>query len=307
MKKKAWFEHLESLDRRIIYLVVFICLIIPYIVTWKLPLPMDTGTKKLFESVERLYKANYEAEAEGKKGKIAVVVVDWEASTKAECLPETVAMMAHLYQRKIPFAILSFYPEGPQFGKLCAEHVRTFGKRRGLDGKMIDYTRLTYGKDYCNWGYKLPDLPVYLALASNMYSIVEADTKGTPIREVPMMKNVDGMHDVGFVFHSSGAPMVNVWIEYIRPQVMFDLGAGVTGIMGPEFTPFLQSGQLSGLMIGMSGAYMYEQRINVEGLGTEGMSGQTVAHIWIILAMILGNIGFVMMKRKAKKEEAEGL
>jgi hypothetical protein len=77
--------------------------------------------------------------------------------------------------------------------------------------------------------------------------------------------------------------------------------------MGPEFSPFLQSGQICGLMIGMSGAYMYEQKVNIEGLGTMGMAGQTVAHVWIILAMILGNIGFVLLKRKKAREEEQGL
>ena len=57
----------------------------------------------------------------------------------------------------------------------------------------------------------------------------------------------------------------------------------------------------------MAGAYMYEKEVNIEGLATIGMQAQNWAHIWVIIAMVLGNIGFVMLKRKKAREEQEGL
>jgi hypothetical protein len=303
--KKSWYEHLEALDRRIIYLVVFICLIIPNFVRFKLPLPMDTGTKMLCASIDKLASDNQKAEREGKKKKIALVVADWDASTQAECWPQTVAVMTYLYQKKIPFATVSFFPAGPQFIKYCIENIQNMDNGISADGEFVDYKKITYGTDYCEWGYKLADLSVYLGIAANLYGIVTADGYGTPIREVPMMKDVASLHDVGFVFQCSGTGIIGYWISYIRPKVNFDLASGVTAIMGPSMTPYLQSGQLCGLLIGMSGAYMLEQHIKIEQLGSIGMEGQNFAHVWIILAMVLGNVGFVLMRRKKARIEKE--
>jgi len=296
------------MDRRIIFAMVFICLIIPYIVNIKLPQPIDGGTQGAYDTIERLYEENKKRVEEGKPKKIAIVCCDWEASTKAECWPITMGIMAHLYSREIPFALLSFFPEGPRFAQFCLDDLQKQGIRPGIKGGPdIDYSKITYGTDFCNWGYKYANLPVYRAMAKNLYSIVKQDIKGTPIREVPMMREVESLFDVGIVFHCAGSGMISYWIQFVQPDIKFALIGGVTGIMGPEFSPFLSSGQLSGLLIGMGGAYQYEQLMNIEGLGTKGMPGQNFAHMWIILAMILGNVGFFLLKRKRASEEEKGI
>ena len=49
------------------------------------------------------------------------------------------------------------------------------------------------------------------------------------------------------------------------------------------------------------------QEMEIDGLGSKGMPGQNFAHLWIIIAMIMGNIGFFLLKRKRAKEEEESL
>lgn len=290
---RPWYEWLERVDRRLIYLVLFVFLSIPFFVTINMKMPIAPATQKVYDAVERLAEYNHTHPDETK---IALIVVDWEASTKAECWPITQAVMAHLLRKKIPFAMISMYPEGPRFAEMVVDELRTHE----------EFRTIRYGVDYCNWGYKLPDLPVYLALARNLYSIVEKDTKGSPIREIPMMKSVRSLQDVGFVLHVSGAGMIGYWLQYVWPEVRFDLACGCTAIMGPEFFPYVQSGQFVGLLEGLAGAAQYEQLVHVPGGGTRGMGSQNLAHLWIICMMILGNIGYLAARRRQRRALQKG-
>jgi hypothetical protein len=60
--------------------------------------------------------------------------------------------------------------------------------------------------------------------------------------------------------------------------------------MAPEQYPFLDSGQLSGMLTGMKGAAEYEQLIGAPGFGLPAMAGQSFAHLYILFLIVLGNL-----------------
>ena len=68
--------------------------------------------------------------------------------------------------------------------------------------------------------------------------------------------------------------------------------------MTADYYPFLQSGQVFGILGGLKGASEYERLTKREGEATEGMSIQTVAHLVVIAFILIGNIGFFMSKKK---------
>ena len=77
-----------------------------------------------------------------------------------------------------------------------------------------------------------------------------------------------------------------------------------TAVMAPEQYPFLDSGQLSGMLTGMKGAAEYEQLIEAPGLGMPAMAGQSAAHLYIFLLIVLGNlsliVGWLQRRRPAR-------
>ena len=68
----------------------------------------------------------------------------------------------------------------------------------------------------------------------------------------------------------------------------------MTAVMASDAYPFLQSGQLSGLIGGLKGAAEYEQLINHRDRAFIGMDAQSITHILIVIFIIFGNISFFL-------------
>jgi len=74
----------------------------------------------------------------------------------------------------------------------------------------------------------------------------------------------------------------------------------VTAVMGPENYPYLNSGQLKGLVAGLKGAAEYETLLGKPAIATRGMPAQSAVHILIIVLIVIGNILYLVEKRKRK-------
>ena len=71
-----------------------------------------------------------------------------------------------------------------------------------------------------------------------------------------------------------------------------------TLISAPEYFPYVQSGQLSGLLGGLAGAAEYEEMIDRPGWGVTGMAAQSLAHVTIVLLIVLGNFVYFWNRRQ---------
>lgn len=285
--KKPWYEWIQSIDRRIIYLVVFVVVSLPFFIPIPIPMRISEQVQKLYDKVEKIAEHNKTSE----RKKVVFMQMDWTPSVQAECWPQTEAMIEHCFKRDIPFIIMGWLPEGPMLTQKIAEKAaKKYNKK--------------YGEDWVNFGYKPMNLPAFLAFIKDMYSQIVKDDMNTPIRNVPMMKKIESIRDVDLIFDVRGSAGVTVWIQYLQPETGTDVAAGCTAIIGPEMYPFLDSGQLVGMMEGLSGAAQYEILVgHIEGRGSRGMGSQNLAHFWIIAMMALGNIGYVFQRRRERKEK----
>jgi hypothetical protein len=76
---------------------------------------------------------------------------------------------------------------------------------------------------------------------------------------------------------------------------------GTTAVMAPDAYPYLQAGQIEGMMGGLKGAAEYENLIGRLGLGTRGMPAQSWAHVLVIVFIALGNVGFFVTRRRGRE------
>ena len=65
----------------------------------------------------------------------------------------------------------------------------------------------------------------------------------------------------------------------------------------------LKSGQLQGMLAGLSGATEYEQLLNEPGFGAKASASLSYAQLLIILLIILGNAGMLAARRLARENE----
>jgi len=68
--------------------------------------------------------------------------------------------------------------------------------------------------------------------------------------------------------------------------------------MAADYYPYLNSGQIFGLMGGMLGAAEYEKLVKRPGRAMEAMRVHVWTHMVIILFIVIGNVGFFLTKRK---------
>ena len=96
--------QLGKIDRRIIFFLVGLSVLIPLIKPgWvKLPIKIDNNTKIVYDSISSL-----------NEGDKVLLSFEYGASTKPEVHPMAVALLKHLFSKGIKVYIVSLWPEGP--------------------------------------------------------------------------------------------------------------------------------------------------------------------------------------------------
>jgi len=118
------------------------------------------------------------------------------------------------------------------------------------------------------------------------------------------MEGVGSFGDIDLIVElSAGDPGLRHWVMIAQARYHKILGAGCTAVMAPSYYPYLQTGQIAGLLGGLKGAAEYEQLVEYPGTASRAMDPQAVAHGIIVLFIIIGNITFFALRRKSKRQD----
>jgi hypothetical protein len=275
-----FYERLMQLDRRWIYLAVAIAVIIPVLLPFKVPVYVTPEAKAVYDFVENT-----------KPGEIIFLAIDYDPNAMAELHPMARTIMRQSFSKGIRLIISALSQNGPGMAEqLISQISKEYNKKNGVD--------------YVYLGYKPYFSIVILLMGQNFRIPFPTDYYGTPLDSLPMMDGVRNYDDVKGIISIVAGNIAEYWINYANGRYKAKVFLGVTGVMTADYYPFLQSGQLSGLLGGLKGASEYERLAKQEGVATEGMSIQTVAHLVVIAFIVLGNIGFFMSKKNKSKEKS---
>jgi hypothetical protein len=268
-------ERLLNLDRRIVYLVLFVGITLALLIDFKLPVKATPNVRSVYEGVESL-----------PSGSTILISFDFGPSTVTELGPMAEAILHHCFGRKLKVIAVTLVPEG-----------------QGTTGTILDKVAAeydaVYGKDYAYLGYKAGNEVVILNMGQDLRRAFERDVKGNALAEMEVTRSISSLSDLPYVIDlASGYPGVEEWIQYGEERYGFTLAAGVTAVMAPDFFPFLQSGQLAGLLGGLAGAAEYEHLIGRPGQAISGMRPQSVGHLIIIVFILFGNLAYFTQRPK---------
>jgi len=161
---------------------------------------------------------------------------------------------------------------------------------------------LTYGEDYILLGFRPGNEAVVKGIVSNIRKLYTIDSRNTLIKDIPMMEGINNINDFDFLFSASaGYPGTVEWVQYAADPAGIPMSTGVTSIQVNEVMPYVNSGQLNGVLAGMPGAAEYEALIGKPGFGTAGMDAQSIAHLVIVAFIIFGNLAFYLERKRSKK------
>ncbi len=279
-RKMGLFDKLKSVDRRIIFILVGLGVIIPVLVPIGLKIQVSPPAQRLYDAIEEL-----------PSGSAVLMAFDYGPSTMPEIQPMTIALLRHCFTRDLKVIGMALWAEGASLAQRAFDEVAPeFGKE--------------YGADYINLGFKAGGLVVINAMGRSIPAIFPADFAGNPIDGFPIMSGVRNFDQIGIIVDlSAGDPGIRAWVMIAQARFHKKVGAGCTAVSAPAFYPYLQTGQLVGLLGGLKGAAEYEALVGYRGPASRAMDPQAIAHGVIILFIVLGNITYFWERWRTRAKE----
>ena len=268
-------ESLARLDRRWIFLAVGLLVMLPLGFGFHIaPVEPSPRARGFFDAIEKL-----------PEGSTVLLAGDYDPSTIAENYPMHLAAARHLMRRNMKIIALALYPAGPP---LTDQVLRIAGG---------EYHKQE-GVDYVNLGYKVGNELVMSQMGQSIPNTFPVDNRGVSVKLIPVMKGIQNFQQIRLIVNvSAGYPGTKEWVQQVVSRYHVPMVAGVTAVSAPEYYPYLQAGQLHGLLGGMAGAAEYEVLVGAPALATRGMDAQSLAHVFIAFMIVLGNLAFAGSKK----------
>ena len=225
-----------------------------------------------------------------------LISIDYDPASAPEVQPMLLAVLRHLFKKQLVPVVMALWPLGPPLGQEALTQIaKEFNKIRKEQG----LPPLEYGKDYVMLDYRPGGPSVILSIGREFRDAYSSDFRGIPLDELPVMRNIHNYRDFGAVVGLEAGATGDAWAQ-AQPRFGFKLILGGTAVTTPDWYPYLNSGQIRGLIGGLKGASEYEQLVLHPDVASFGMAAQSVVHLLIILFIILGNIGYFVLQRGKK-------
>lgn len=282
-------DQLTKIDRRIIYLVLLLVVILPLVFPRVIKItPMSP--------VERLYDAVNEIPAH----QALILDCSYAPQIKPEIEPMAVAILRHAFRKKTRVLVISLYVQ--MLGLAQKALTQVVDEFNSVATTYED--SVIYGRDYVFLGWQPPPIIPMLGMGESITGVYPADYYGNQTDTLELMQDIKNYNDIGILVALSGSAIPKSWVAYAQNRFGVRVGVGCTAVSGADFYPYYQTGQFSGLMVGMKGAAEYEElvetrlQVKERRIASEAMLSLTYAHLVIIIFIIIGNIGFFFQRRR---------
>ena len=113
-----------------------------------------------------------------------------------------------------------------------------------------------------------------------------------------MMANITNYNQISLLIDLASGSTTDDWIIYANVRYNLQIAAGVTGVIISQMYPYLQTGQLIGLISGIAGAAEYENLLDAPAKGMLWINIESFVHLLIAGLVVIGNIAFFVQRRK---------
>jgi hypothetical protein len=272
MSLAAFFERL---DRRWIYVTMALLVLVPLL--WPLNLPLAPSPP---------VRAYHAAIAALPSGSTVLMSCDFDPASRPELEPMTRTTLRQLFSRNCKVVVVALYPGGARLVDAIVQEV-------ARENRQVD------GVDYVNLGYKAGNEAVMVLMGQSIPGVFPRDHNGRDVTLLPIMRSVRNYSSCALLVSISvGYPGTKEYVQQVQGRFHIPVIGGVTAVSAPTLYPYLQTGQLIGLLGGMAGAAEYEDLRFERGMASRGMDAQSLAHLFIVLCIVLGNLAQWERQRK---------
>lgn len=272
---------LGNIDNRVLYIALVLALLIPMVRPIGIPISISTWTKKAFEELSHL-----------QSGDTVIFDFGYNVDGAPDVEPIAQAMFKDLFDRGINIICVAYKAQGAMIAeKLLLPHEES--------GKV-------YGVDFCNLGFAAGEETALAAYSRDIKRTFPKDWRGNNTSSLPVLNGITGAPDTKawvFFTDSSAEP----WVRQVGQLNVPIIGALIT-VTAPQAEPFVQSGQLAGLLIGLRSAAEYETLMKNPGGAVAAMDAQSLGHLLLTLFIVFGNISYFAKRSQGligKKEGAQ--
>jgi hypothetical protein len=270
---RSFWSKLARLDRRIVYALIILSVIVPFVTKMVMNIRVSTPVRKAYKAMDEL-----------EPGQIVIVSIDYNPSTIPELQPMLHAILRHSFNKDLKVILMSLRPLGPPLGHMA------------MDEMTKEYD-LKYGEDYLFIDYRPGERAVILAMGRDIKSIYGSDYMGTPLDSFLITREVTNFDDIALVVDLASSSSSDWWPQIAHARYGQKLVIGGTAVIAPDSYPYLDSGQIEGLIGGLKGAAEYEMLVNRPDVATVGMPAQSIAHLLIVAFIVVGNVAYFASRR----------
>ena len=272
-----FWDRLSSVDSRILYLLLALAVALPLVIKPKTNIRVSEPVRSAFEAVDRLAP-----------GSVIMISIDFDPSSAPEVQPMLIAVLRHAFRKDLKVIVTGQLALGLPLAEIALNQVAPEMNK-------------VYGRDYVNIGYRPGGSAMMVGIGREIRDYFRTDYKGVPIDSFEFMRKVHNYKDVGLLVSLAHGAVADAWIQFVGGRYNQDIIVGCTGVNAPNLYQYLHAGQIKGIIGGLQGASEYEALIARPGQATLGMPAQSWGHALIILLLIIGNVGFLLSRKKKEK------
>ena len=273
-------DRMLRLDRRIIFLLVGLCTLVPLLYPVGLAINVSPEVRGVYDYIESL-----------PEGSVFLLSLDFDPASKPELYPQAIALLRHAFRKNLRVMAMTLWVSGT-------------GMAEQVIGQVAAEMGKVNGTDYVFFGWSPGVSAIIISMGQDLYKAFPSDYYGRPTNTLPVLQGVRTLRDVNYVVSlAAGTAGIETWYVFGKDKYRFELGGGCTGVIAPGLYPLLRSGQINGLIGGLRGAAEYEVLVGKKGRAVAGMDAQSVTHFMIIILVILCNVFYVLSGQARRRSE----
>lgn len=279
------YRFLKNLDRRWVFLAMFLAVSIPILARVVFPEVVSKQAKLVFDAIDDL-----------PDGSNVLLSWDFDPASQGELLPMAQAFTRHCSVKGHKQYYMALWPLGSPMVDLSVDTIKA------------EYPDMVYGEDYMKFSYKAGGEAVIRMIMTDLRGMFPLDSTGTQLDEIPMTRNIKNIQDMDLIINvSAGDPGTKQWVQFAATPFGITTVSGCTGVQAPQMYPYIPK-QLAGVLGAIKAAAEYEAALdeaypslaaNAKAQEAKRRMGpQLVAHALMIVFILLGNwVYYVGRKR----------
>lgn len=268
----SFFGKLHKLDKRIVYAVFFLAVLLPLIFPIGIPIKISDNVKTFYGEIEKVQKND-----------IVLLDLTYDAIGYSDVHYQTSAFVKHLAERKADIYLLC----GEAVALNYAEEFRSI---------LEEDFGYVYGTNLYISPYMVGAEQGRKAFSSDPAGTFPNDAYGTKSSSLPLIQRIQSIKDINLVIAVGTSIAHEWWLKQVPDMPML---ASIGTSQLPNVVAYLEAGQIKAVLPGVRSAAEYESLHNLPGTQLAKMDAQSLGIITILAFILIGNIGFLVEKKRS--------